>query len=171
MLNWNIREIVDQQAQAHPDKPAIIFRDQPVTFSELREKVFRLANHFTKQGVQKQDKVALFLPNWPEYIYSYLALFSIGAIVVPFDFMLKNDELGACLNHCEAKLLIAKSKEDVSLDKLKAEVPSLKSIILVDETKTPGYLCFSDFLQQGVMDKPTVDIKESDHSLILYTSG
>ncbi|MFH0877256.1 MAG: AMP-binding protein [Candidatus Omnitrophota bacterium] len=166
-----IRDLLEKQAKDHPQKPAIIFGDVSVTFAELRDNVFKCSNSLLGLGVKKQDKVALYLPNWPQYIYSYLALFSIGATVVPFDFMLKNDELEACLNHCEASLLVAKSKEDVSLENLRENVPSLANMILVGEEKKAGYFSFEDLLRQGHATAPGIDIAESDKSLILYTSG
>lgn len=166
-----IRDLLEKQASAFPEKAAIIFQDKPVTFSRLKDDIFSLANGLVKHGVKKGDKVALYLPNWPEYIYSYLALFSIGATVVPFDFMLKNDELEACLNHCQASLMIAKHKDEVSLEKIKASVPSLKSIALVQDQKREGFLAFEDFLRQGSAAAPEIDIADSDKSLILYTSG
>ena len=166
-----IRDLLVKQAASFPDKSAIVFQDISVTFSQLRDNVFRLANNLTQYFINKGDKVALFLPNRPEYIYSYLALFSIGATVVPFDFMLKNDELEACLNHCEARLLIAKQKEDVSLGNIKGNVRSLADIILVSDRELQGFLNFGEFLSKGQASAPAVDIADSDKSLILYTSG
>ena len=166
-----IRDLLIKQADSFPDKPAIVFQDVFVTFSQLRDNVFRLANNLTQYGIKKGDKAALFLPNWPEYIYSYLALFSIGATVVPFDFMLKNDELEACLNHCEARLLIARQKEDVSLENIKRNVQFIEDIVLVSDQKLQGFLHFGEFLSKGQTSAPAVDIADSDKSLILYTSG
>lgn len=165
-----IRDLVTKQAAAFPKKAAIIFEGQVVSFGELKDKVFRLANNLAALGIKKGDKVALYLPNWPEYIYSYLALFSIGATVVPFDFMLKNDELEACLNHSDSVLLIAKSRPDVSLENIKAHVPKLTNILLVRERKE-GYLVFEDFISRGSCEAPSAAIRESDPALILYTSG
>jgi long-chain acyl-CoA synthetase len=75
MIQVGIRELVEKQARDHRDKIAIIFQERTITFGQLRDDVFRLANGLLKQGVQKGDKVALVLPNWPEYVMSYLALF------------------------------------------------------------------------------------------------
>lgn len=165
-----IREVLEKQAQAFPGKPAIVFQDTAITFAQLKERVFRLANNLLGYGVKKGDRVALYLPNWPEYVYSYLALFSIGATVVPFDYMLKNDELEACLKHCEAGLLIAKPKEEISFEALRRNVASLKDFMLVGE-KREGFLAFSDFLERGPAQAPSVSVEDTDKSLVLYTSG
>ncbi|MFA5075765.1 MAG: class I adenylate-forming enzyme family protein, partial [Candidatus Babeliales bacterium] len=143
-----IRELVVKQAKDFPKKAAIIFEDHGITFGELKDRVFRLANNLKDYGIRKGDKVALYLPNWPEYIYSYLALFSIGATVVPFDFMLKNDELEACLAHSDSVLLIARGRPDVSLESIRTHAPKLKNIMLVRERKE-GCLCFEEFCDRG----------------------
>jgi acyl-CoA synthetase (AMP-forming)/AMP-acid ligase II len=166
-----IRDLLEKQAEDFGSKPAVIFQDTTTTFSALRDNAFRLANNLSRYGIKKGDKVALYLSNRPEYIYAYLALFSIGATVVPFDFMLKNDELEACLNHCQARLLIAKHKEDISLEDIRAHVPSLTDIILVCDQKPAGYLPFEDFFDKGAVNAPSVEIADTDPSLILYTSG
>lgn len=164
------RELVIRQAADFPRKAALIFEDRPVTFSELKDVVFNLATHLVKKGIRKGDKVALYMPNWPEYVYSYLALFSIGAVVVPFDFMLKNDELEACLAHSGSCLLIAKSRPDVSFEDIRSKIPGLKDIVLVRERKD-GYLNFEDLLEKSGATLPDVSLKETDPALILYTSG
>jgi len=153
-----------------PDKPAIIFKDKPISFSQLKDNSFKLANSLKKLGVKKGDKVAIYLPSCPEYIYSYLALFSIGATVVPLDFMLKEDELTSCLGHAEVKVLIAKDKQEISLKKLKDNVASLQTIILCHD-RINGFINFEEFYSQETSQVPQVEINDSDPCLIMYTSG
>ena len=165
-----IKDLVIRQAASFPEKPAIIFHDRVITFGALKDDVFRLAQALIKEGIGKGDKVALFLPNWPEYVYSYLALFCIGATVVPLDFMLKNDELESCLKHSEARLLITKLNPAVSLEHIRESVKSLKKIVLVGEVQE-NCLSFELLLKQGAAAAPDVAIEDTDKALILYTSG
>lgn len=151
-------------------KPAIIFRDQPISFLTLCDNVFKLANGLLKSGIKKSDKAAIYLPNNPEYIYSYLGLFSIGATVVPLDYMLTEDELASCLSHCQAKLLIAKEKEALSLENLKKRVPSLENIIVLEESKS-NFKSFQDVLNSARPLPVEIEINDQDPALIMYTSG
>ncbi len=89
----NVAEILRKRAEEHPDKSAIIFKDQSISFTQLRDFAFKLADSLIKLGIKKGDRVAIYLPNWPEYIFSYLAIWSAGATAVPLDFMLTQDEL------------------------------------------------------------------------------
>ena len=70
----NFAELLENQAGKNPDKPAIIFRDSPITLRQLRDSVFRLANSLLNLGIKKGERIAIYLPNCPEYIYSYLAI-------------------------------------------------------------------------------------------------
>ena len=152
-------------------RPAVIFRDKTISFLELYDNVFKLAQGLSKLGISKSDKVAIYLPNWPEYIYSYLALFSLGATVVPLDYMLTEEELVSCLSHCQAKALIAKEKPIVSLTNLKDRVSSLKEMIVLEQVKT-NFSNFNQVLASGRPFPPqNIKIEDADPALIMYTSG
>ncbi len=162
--------ILEEKAKTYSHKPALIFTAQPITFSQLRDFSFRFADSLKNLGIKKGDKVAIYLPNWPEYIYSYLAIWSIGATAVPLDFMLTEEELLSCILHSEATILIAKSKPTVSLSALKQKCPTLKEIILCHESST-DFLSFEELLKQGKNIAPQVKIQDKDYAIIFYTSG
>ncbi len=166
----NIADILLKQAKAHPDKPAFIFRQQEISFNALCDIVFRLANSLQELGLKKNDKIAIYLPGCMEYVYSYLACWCIGATVVPLDYMLTEDELFSCLQHSEAKALIAKNKATVSLTKLKASLVLLKDIIVCQD-KSEGTLGFEELVEKGSDRAPDFVPEASDPAIIFYTSG
>ena len=166
----NISYLLKRNAKQFPQKPAIIFKDNPISFEQLKNTVFRLANGLADLGIKSQDKVGIYMPNWPEYIYSYLALFCLGATVVPLDYMLTEKEMVTCLNHCEAKYLIAKAKDIKVLEQLKTEVSTIENIILIQD-RGEGFANFDDLITNSNSEFSERDIKEDDLSSILYTSG
>ncbi len=166
----DVVELLDKQANKSGHKPAIIFKDQTISFSQLRDSSFKLADSLIKLGIKKGDKIAIYLPNWPEYIYSYLAIWACQATAVPLDFMFTEDELISCITHSEAKALIAKPKTTVSLPQIKEKCPALKKIILCHE-KTENSLSFEELLEKGKNSLPKVDIEDKDYAIIFYTSG
>jgi long-chain acyl-CoA synthetase len=165
-----IHSILQQSASRFGTKPALIFRDQTISFSELKSNVFKLANGLGSLQVKKSSKIALFLPNCPEYAYSYLASFCLGATVVPLDFMLKNDELISCLSHSEAEVLIAAPRGEVDFNLIKAQVPSLKTIVVLGETEAVSWQKPFHALMAGEGFTPA-SISPTDPCLIMYTSG
>ncbi len=165
-----IKHLLEDTAKRFSKKPAIIFKATSISFDELKGNVFRLANALRGCGAGKSDKIAIYLPNCPEYAYSYLAVFCLGAVGVPLDFMLKTDELISCLSHSEAKILIANQKDDVFFDEIRKAVPSLEKIIIC-QGKIEGAVSYSEIFEKANADFTAVNIKESDPALIMYTSG
>lgn len=173
----NVVKVLEDCAKNFADKTAVIFRQDQLSFIQLKNKVFAFAQGLRKLGVKPQDKVAIYLPNWPEYIVSYLAIWSIGACSVPLDFMLTEDEVLSCLGHCEAKILITKHKANISFVNLKAKLPLLENIISC-QSKEEGALSFEELLNTELNAPIQVDpvssgveVKEDDCAIIFYTSG
>jgi len=166
----NLAQLLETQAKKYPDKSAIIFKNESISFRQLRDSSFCLANSLSNLGIKISDKVVIYLPDCPEYIYSYSAIWSIGATAVPLDFMLTEDELISCVSHSEAKIFIAKSKPNISLATLKEKCPSLEKIILCQQN-LEGFLCFEELLAQETNRFSAVDIPDKDYACIFYTSG
>jgi acyl-CoA synthetase (AMP-forming)/AMP-acid ligase II len=162
--------LLQKQSQAHPDTPAIIFKEQSISFSQLKDYTFCLANGLIKLGVQRGDKVAIYLANWPEYIYSYLAVWCCGATAVPLDFMLTEDELVSCISHSEAKILIARPKANISLPLLKEKCPQLKEIIVAGG-REEATLSLEELLASNTNQLTPIKTDEKDYAIIFYTSG
>lgn len=166
-----IIENLERQGKLRPRKPAVIFGDRTITFASLNDSVSKLADSLNRLGVGKADKVAIYLPNCPEYIYSYLSVWSLAAAAVPLDFMLTEDELVSCLTHSEAKVLICKIKAKLSLSAIKERCPVLERIIVCGDDKPEGFLSFEGLLGKGENIKPQTESEDRDYAIIFYTSG
>jgi len=91
-----------------------------------------MGNALKKLGVSKGDRVALCLPNSPEYLVSYFAIVKLGAIAVPFNWMFQGPEIMYIVNNSGAKFLICIAGE--TIDKVLAirdHSPFLEKIISV----------------------------------------
>ena len=172
----DVRRLLEQQSTTYSLKPALIFNDQPVTYPELRENSLRLARALAGLGLSKGDRLAIYLPNGPEYVYSYLAGFCLGAVGVPLDFMLKEDELVSCLTHSEARVLIAQPRPELDLARLAAQVPGLRAMVVVAGDPAaeygPGAVGYPELLARtAATGLPDVAVADTDPALIMYTSG
>jgi acyl-CoA synthetase (AMP-forming)/AMP-acid ligase II len=163
-------EALRERAQNSADKTAIVFRGEEISWAKLQASSLSLAAALRSGGVSKGDKVALYLPNWPEYVYSYLAVWALGATAVPLDFMLTYDELSSCLQHSESKVLIAKPKVTLDLAGLKKGCPLLKDVITCQD-KIDGFLFFDDCLKSAPVNSGEIKVREEDCAIIFYTSG
>lgn len=166
----DIKNTLFKQSQKYPDKAAIIFEGKTITFLELKDNSFRIANYLLKAGLKKSDKVGLFMPNTPDTVYAILGVFSAAGAIVPLDFMLTEEEIVHFLKHSQAAILIAQPKKDINLENIKKQCPQLKVIISCAE-KVEGFTFWSDILQESSLGTPQVTANPSDLSSIFYTSG
>jgi len=103
----NIFDALEHGRSYFPDKEAILFGGDAITYRDLHERACRLSSALKEIADLRQgDRVALFLPNRPEFILSYYAAVRLGAIAVSLNVMLKRDEVKFILNDSEAKILI-----------------------------------------------------------------
>lgn len=166
----DFKALLEKQSAAFPQKPAIIFQDTPITFQQVKAKSFSVASGLAKFGINKADKVAIFLPNLPEYIYSFLGIFIRRGISVPLDYMLTEEEIINFINHSESKLLIAQDKKGVDFEVIRKQCPSLREIVVLGETCCKRTVQWADAFTASSA-APAVEALEEDYSSIFYTSG
>ncbi len=116
------------------DKVAILFEQQRISYSQLREQTLgmMLALQFLK--IEQQDRVALLLNDSPEFVALFIAIVSHGAIAVPINMGLRPDEQRAILNDSTARIAIVEAAlaDTLLLDE---KLPSLQDVIVVGRDK------------------------------------
>ena len=164
----NVTQSVERAAKFFPDKVAIIFESQQITYTELNRRANRLANALKAKGIEKGDRVALYLPNIPEFAVCYLAALKIGAIAVSVNPMLKAEELKYLVNDSGSVLLF--TVEDLLSNVRRDEYPALTNV-LVCEGEGHGNPSMESWLSAGTDELRTADMNSEDTAAILYTSG
>lgn len=187
----SLPEYFRDQAKAMPDKVALSFYGFDMTYKALDEASDRFAGGLADLGVQKGDRVALFMQNCPQFVIGFLSILRAGGIVVPLNPMFKHTELEYELNDSRAETL-------VTLDFLFPEVKkiadriTLKNIIMtslrdylpqkptlplppeMEQSKTifPEALDFLQLLSRSPAQPRSeiIDLRETT-ALLLYTGG
>jgi long-chain acyl-CoA synthetase len=104
----SLADLLFQTARTIPDKPAITFHDQTMSYLQFAEEVQRLAAALRDRGYTKGDRVAVMLPNCPHYMFAFYAAMSIGAIIVQVNPMYTERELDHVIIDSEPKgILVA----------------------------------------------------------------
>ena len=166
----NIKELLTKQAKDNPAKSAIVFEGNDISFLQLKNVSFALANYLLRAGIKAEDKIVIFLPNNLQAVYSFLGTFSTGAVCVPVDFMSVEEEVINFINHSQAKVLIAQPKKDIDFSNIKKSCPALEEIILCKE-KIDGFSFWGEILDKSNSNEPACEINQSSLSSIFYTSG
>lgn len=107
MREFTLYDIFLRNANIFPERIAISAGDSHLTFSELRDRCDRLAGQLTQNGIQQGDRVALLALNHPGYFILIGALARIGAILVPLNWRLAEQELKYIVDNCQPAMLYA----------------------------------------------------------------
>jgi long-chain acyl-CoA synthetase len=103
----NLATVLIDSARRHPQREALRRGRRRVSYAELDRASAEVARRLAAERIRAGDRVALMLPNVPEFVAAYYGILRAGAIVVPLDVDLKGGELRAALSDAGASLLIA----------------------------------------------------------------
>lgn len=165
-----ITSLFKQTAQRLPDKVAIEFEDQRVTFKEIDEQANKVANALQSIGIAKGDRVAQYMPNSLELVYSLIGNFKNGSVIVPMNINFKEQEIHHILHDSGAKAVIVDKERLQIVKAVQAKLPELKHIVLIDGKEQDAY-DFNEIIRNAPSSEPSVVIKDEDYSIIFYTSG
>ena len=167
----NFYELIAFHGKKRKNKVALLVDETKITYGEIKERADKLAAFLVDKGVKEGDKVALFLRNSPEFIYSIFAVSKVGAILVPVNTFLKDEELSYILKDSGSSVLIASSIHDKVVNHSQAS--SLCDFIIWEgdeEVKGEQHLHFSKALENNSSVEHIVRNLE-DTAVIVYTSG
>jgi long-chain acyl-CoA synthetase len=164
-------ELLRNSASKFHDAPAIYFSDIEITFRELD----KLADHFAKGlqglGVRKGDRVAIYLPNLPEFVVTYYGTLRMGGVVVAISPLYKERELSHILNDSEATVIICWDKLRPIVEAVK-EKAKVKITISTDSERTPGIVGLQTLLAKYSGSPTPVELDgRKDLALLQYTGG
>ena len=117
-------------AQRFPDKVALVSGDDRYTYRQIDEEANRLAHALIASGVQRGDRVVIFLPNSLETVVSIFAALKAGAVFVVLNSTTKPDKVTYILNNCRATALVTSGTKADSLSACWSETPYLQSVFL-----------------------------------------
>ena len=181
-------EILRSSARRWPRRNAIIFAGMEMTFQELDQLSDRFASALVDLGVKKGDRIAIHLPNCPQFTIAYYGLLKAGAVFVPLSLLLAEREISFQLDDSEAEVYIGVdmfypfAKEALSQSRVKHIIltsladcypPVTAPVKLL--TRSPfeeGVIDFDKFVSQASPEPPVVDFDvKNDLAHISYTGG
>ena len=100
-------DLLDELAARHPEKEAIVFGRQRISYKNLQDKANTLACSLIDLGVKPGDRVALLAPNRPEWIIATFAIAKIGAITSAISTFSTPTELSWTLKNCSSQVFVS----------------------------------------------------------------
>ncbi|WP_026437535.1 long-chain-fatty-acid--CoA ligase [Acidovorax sp. JHL-9] len=150
-------------ARLDPERLAIVYEDQRISYGDLMARVHHLAAHLRRQGIQSGDVVALLMKNSAAFMELTMAIGHVGAVVLPLNYRLSAAEVGYIVQHAGATLLFV----DEELAHLVAEIDAR---VLVDAQAQRDMRLLTDgaaSIEETIAHPSTPD----DLFRLMYTSG
>jgi len=156
-------------AAEHGPKIAITFlrdgrAETDITYAQLQRDVNRLANTLLELGVQKGDRVILFIPKSLIAVVAHFAIQAIGAMAVPLNPGFKKNEMAYLLGDADAKLIVVEPQKKALVRDIDPDAQLLEI-----EAAQP----YQDiaFFSSAAPNTPEIEINSDDPALVIYTSG
>ncbi len=129
-------DYLSETARKWPDRPALLFKGSKVTYGRLEKESDSLAAALVAIGVKPDDRVALCLPNCPQFLIAEFAAWKTGAIACPFNPTYSDREMGEALSATGAETLVVLNR---FYDKVKG-IQSSTSLKRIVATNIKEYL-------------------------------
>lgn len=169
----------DQVRQGHGSKPALVWENGSghslqLTYAELDAVTNRLASSLQQLGVRRGDRVFLRLANRPEFYVAALAVAKLGGVFIPSSMQFREHEVRYRLNDSEAVVAITTTRLGEVFDRVRADCPSLRHVVAVDEADGAtnlDWLDFASLVAQGREAFTPANTRHDDLAFLAYTSG
>jgi fatty-acyl-CoA synthase len=187
--------LLDEVAAARPDAEAVVFRGERLTYATLRERADVLARALLALGVERGDRVALLLPNRPEWVIGAFAAAKVGALTVAVSTFSTPREIAWALEHARPRVLITMEafRGRPFLDAVAAlcpelgrsapgalrseRVPELQAVVSVQGARHDGVYGGHELLgrasevRESALSAAQAAVGPADIAYLLYTSG
>ena len=169
----NFYAMLERVTEENPSKRLIFIDDKSFSYQSFLESVDRFARALELIGISKGERIALICPNGIEFVQSVFAISKLGAITVPLNTMLKNEEYRYILGDCGAKILITASKFAKEVGNLSETVETIEHTIWIDQAliEDSQHLVLDEILSDHLHTHRPSPAKLDDTAVIFYTSG
>jgi long-chain acyl-CoA synthetase len=169
----SVASILAETARRSPDKIALILEEQEISYGTLWTETLAYAGALRARGIGPDDRVAVLIPNVPDFPRAYFAILALGGTVVPVHALLKGEEIAYVLRDSGSKLLICAAPllAEGAKGAIEAGIPVLSVLVpdaLVESLPFPR---LEDEAGEATSIDSFVPRDPFDTATILYTSG
>jgi amino acid adenylation domain-containing protein len=159
-----VERFLEESALRFPEKTALVAGKERVTYADLNARAERVAHRLRREGVQRGDRVVLFLPNGVEIVVALFGALKAGAVFSPVHPSTKAGRLAYLLNDCRAAALVTESRLLPEVSQALDDAPSVHLLVAMD-VPDPAAAAHAN---PQPLAHGGIDI---DLAMLIYTSG
>jgi long-chain acyl-CoA synthetase len=172
-VSLNLATMLYESALARPDKTCVVIGDTRLTYRQVEEVSATVAGNLLALGLQPGDKVAVQLPNVPQFLFAYFGILRAGLVMVPLNPLLKAPEVQYHLENSDSKVLVTFELFADEAQKAAAQLPDVETFVVSlpgSEARPEGTRAFAELM--APVELPDVHPTAADDTaVIIYTSG
>ncbi len=181
-----ISDCLEKAVKLSPEKEALVYGDRRINYQEFWDNAQNMAKALLDLGIKKGDRIAVLMPNCPEYLYTYMASSMVGSVMVGINPAYKGPEIAYIINNSLPKALIMIDQHrDINYQKLIREYifPGVIPHIVINNTQRSKKFIIRKSMSFGqlISRENTTDsemlqerkkiLSAEDAALVIYTSG
>jgi long-chain acyl-CoA synthetase len=165
----SLGQMLAESAERFAENVAVIHGERRITYRELNRAACALANHLRSLGIGKGDKVALMLPNCPEFVIAYFGIQKIGGVAVTLNVQSTPYELTHLLGNSDSRCLITEGAPAKRFAEIQDELPLCRHIITTNgpDDASP----FREIVATGPFTEEIPYLAADDPAVMIYTAG
>ncbi|MDE5413871.1 long-chain-fatty-acid--CoA ligase [Alkalihalobacterium chitinilyticum] len=173
----SLTNLFEETVKKYPQNTALTFYHLTWTYEKTYAIVEKLASALAASGMKKGDRLAIMLPNCPQYVFSLFATFRVGGIVVQVNPMYVERELEYILKDSDAEYMVILADLYPRLNNVRKKTSLKKAIVVglqpgVEVDLQGDDILFDDYVAESHPPAPTVTIDPADDIAVLqYTGG
>jgi len=134
---WIFADVWEMVADTLPDAPALTHGDHTLTWAEVDQRADRVARWLLEAGVDRQDKVALYLYNCSEYLEATFACFKLGLVPINTNYRYADEELVYLWENADTVAAVFHGTFVDRIDRIRSELPRIRSWLWIDDDTAP----------------------------------
>ncbi|MHA1463275.1 MAG: long-chain-fatty-acid--CoA ligase [Candidatus Heimdallarchaeota archaeon] len=164
--NLSLIELFYKSVEKAGSNPFLFFQGKKITYVEAKDQVQKLANGLAELGVKKGDRVALLMPNCPQFVISYLSILYLGAVITAISPLYTKKEITFQLQDSGSKVIITL---DLFLNQVRAVRPDTALENVIVTSVADGLSTIKGFLYKNVIARknPKISKAELKYSQVL----
>ena len=179
--SWTLARTFAARAEEHPERTLLVAGGRALTYGQVDAKAAALAAAMAELGIEAEDRIAIVMPNWTEWVITLLGAAKLGVTVVPLNARLSYHEFKYQLRHAEVSAVFAAERHN-GVDYLQmfediiAELPDLQYLVTVGDEELwydDRIFQFEDLLSSGdgrAFPAPA-EVDDDTDLALMYTSG
>jgi acyl-CoA ligase (AMP-forming) (exosortase A-associated) len=175
MMDFLVHHMLHMTAERLPDKEALVHGTQRLTYAEVWTKISNLAHALTGEGVDRGDRVGIYLECSVSQVLGIFGVSKAGAAFVPINAQLFPEQVAHIANDCGMKALITSKSRLIGLLEVLPQIKSLQFIVVTDYESLPSLPLPLHSIESMCASKRFSSFREhsisKDPAAILYTSG